>query len=107
MCKSKSVISTDQLLEYVVILEKNATPKLLKDEISFDLINFKRNDEELNQWALDFNEDLKKAQKIKTALLNHPKVVSVFTKAQFDEIRLKKGKKTSEGSLGRERNAKQ
>lgn len=98
MCKSKDVLPTDQLLDFVVILEKETTPKVLKKEISYDLVDFKKADKEINQWALNYKTDPINEKKLKSELLNHPKVVSVFTKAQFEELMRKKAKAGDYGS---------
>ena len=107
MCKSKDAIPADGLLEYVVILEKGATPKGIKKDIAFNLSNFNKEDKVRNQWLLEYKEGTGKEKKIKAALLNHPEVVSVYTKEQFELILLKKGKKSMEGSQGRDKEAKQ
>jgi len=107
MCKSKNVIPADDLLKYVVILEEDATPKVIKEDISFNLASFNKGDKLLNQWTLEYDEGVGKEQKIKAALLNHPKVVSVFTKEQLETMLLKRGKKSGIGSLGKDKDSKQ
>jgi len=106
MCKSKDVIPNDQLLDYVVILEKEATPKALKKDIKYDLSAFNKTDKEANQWALSYNTDVKNEKKLKSQLLNHPKVVSVFTKAQFEKLMLEKGRRKA-GDYGSRKATKQ
>ena len=106
MCKSKDVIPSDQLLDFIDILEKEATPKALKKDISYDLVDFKKADKAINQWALNYKTDPVNEKKLKLELLNHPKVVSVFTKAHFDELMRKKSK-TGTGDYGSRKATKQ
>jgi len=107
MCKSKDVLPTDQLLNFVVILEGESTPKVLKKDISFELIDFKKANKTLNQWTLNFKSGLKNEKKLKAELLNHPKVVSVYTQDQFEKINLKNNKKAKVGPIGKRRATKQ
>jgi hypothetical protein len=105
-CKTKDVIQSDQLLKFIVILEQPAHPKVLKKDISFDLIAFTGIDVSLNQWAVDFKGMPKDANKLRASLLSHPKVISVFTLAQYEKIKLKNSKKGKDGAFGKKGNSK-
>ncbi len=107
MCKSKNTLPITEPIIYVVILESDTSPKAIKKDISYDLIDFKKANKTLNQWILKFNEDSKKKKKIKTVLLNHPNVVSVFSQEQMDKINLKNSKKAKVGSIGKKNATKQ
>ena len=107
MCKSKDVLPTEQLSSFVVVLEGETSPKVLKKDISYELVDFKKANKTLNQWSLKFNVSLKEQKKLKAQLLNHPKVVSVFTQDQFDKINLKNGKKSKVGPIGKKNATKQ
>ena len=99
-CKSKQVILPDHLIKYVVVLEPSANPKNLKKDISFDLISYEKVDKELNHWAVDFKGLPKDSNKLKASLLNHPKVLTVFTMDQYEKFKLKTAKKDREGTYG-------
>ncbi len=107
MCKSKNVIPEAQLLNYVVVLEGEKTPKALKKDISSDLVSFEKTDKTANQWTLKYNEDISKEKKLKSELLNHPIVISAFTMDQYKKILLKKGQQESVGSQGKRKATKQ
>jgi len=98
MCKTKSPIAPEQLLNYVVVLEAKASPKDLKKDISFELADFREDNSDDNQWVLNFEEDISKEKEIKAELLNHPKVMSAFTESQYAKMKSKsRSKKTSKG----------
>ena len=107
MCKSKDALPTEQALNFVVILEGELSPKVLKKDISFELISYKKSNKTLNQWTLSYKADLKKEQRLKAELLNHPKVISVFTQDQFEKLNLKNGKKAKVGPIGNRNATKQ
>jgi len=107
MCKSKDAVPSVEPLSFVVILTKNASPKTLKKESSFKLIDFKKVNKTLNQWTLKFDEDIKQSKKIKAELLNHPDVISVFEQEEFDRINLKNGQKSKVGAIGKRKATKQ
>lgn len=107
MCKSKEVIPTEQLLNFVVILEGESSPKTLKKDISFELVDYKKANKTLNQWSLQYKGEAKSEKKLKAELLNHPNVVSVFTQDQFEKINLKSSKKAKVGPIGKRKATKQ
>ncbi|MEM9547813.1 MAG: hypothetical protein AAGA77_17655 [Bacteroidota bacterium] len=101
MCKSTSKLPTEELLSFVVILEKDVTPKDLKKDISYRQVNYEESDKNENQWIVNYSEEIDKEKQIKTALLNHPGVLSVFTKAQYAQIKDKSSKDTRSGNQGK------
>jgi len=107
MCKSKSVMPTELLLSYVVVLENDTKPNDIKADISFKQVNAKEDERDENQWIVDYDEDPGKIKKIKAELLNHPKVLSVFTKAEYLKLKGKTGQSTKVGSLGKRKATKQ
>ena len=100
-CKTKDAIQSDELLKFVVILEKSSSPKVLKKDISFDLITYTGIDKSLNQWTVDFKGLPKDTNKLRASLLSHPEVISVFTMAQYEKLKLKKQKKSEDGAFGK------
>jgi len=100
-CKTKDVIQSDQLLKFVIILEQSSSPKDLKQDIPFELIAFKGLDEKLNQWAVDFEGSQKDVNKLRASLLSHPIVISVFTMAQYEKLKLKNTKKDDGSAFGK------
>lgn len=107
MCKSKEILPVKPQLNYIVILEGASTAQVLKKGLSFDLMNFKKMDTQLNQWAIDFEGDMTGSGKLKAELLNHPKVVIVFTKDEFEKMKSKSGNKSQDDSNSRKKISKQ
>ena len=106
MCKSKAVIPSDQLLNYIVILKKDVTVKDLKKDLKNDVKDFNKMKSEMNQWALVFHGESKESSTIKAELLNHHDVVSVFSKEEFEKMQLKE-KKDDNGQSSRKKVTKQ
>ena len=108
MCKSKEVIPGDQLTKYVVILEEKASPKVFKETVPFEVVESSKDDEKkANIWFVDFKASKKDGAKLRTALLNHPKVISAMS---FEDYQKRKNKKTfekKEGSMGKPGAARQ
>ena len=100
-CKTKQGIRSDQLLKFVVTLEQSVNPKVLKKDISFDLIAYTGVDKNLNQWSVDFAGLPKDTNKLRASLLNHPKVISVFTMAQYEKLKNKNKNKSNDGAFGK------
>lgn len=107
MCKSKNAIPSDQLISYIVILEKGASPKHLKKDISYKLENHEQQDKMLNQWMLAYNGDPIEENSLRAELLNHPKVISVFTKEYFEKLKLKDNSKIKSGISNKRGNERQ
>ena len=107
MCKSKDVLPSSEQLNYIVILEGQSTAKALKNGISFDMLDYDKTKDTINQWAIVFRGNLKNSSKLMAELLNHPKVVSVFTKEQFEKLKSKNEQKSKEGMNGRNKVSKQ
>lgn len=107
MCKTKDVVPTQQLTQFVVILQDDFTPKAIQKDIPFEMVDFKKINKTLNQWRVNFNIEEKDQTSLKRALLNHPKVINVFTPEQMEIINLKNSKKAKVGSLGEKQATKQ
>ena len=102
MCKSKDVIPADQLTKYVVILEEKASPKVLKEVIPFDVVEANKEDEKkANIWYIDFKASKKDEGKLRTALLNHPRVLSAMSYEEYQKMKNKKTYEKTEGSMGK------
>ena len=101
MCKSKEVLPTAESVVYYVVFKEGITPKKIKDDLKFDLSQFEKASDSSNQWLLDFQEEASKASKIRSSLLNHADVVSVFSKEQYVKIKAKKESGGKAGKLGR------
>lgn len=106
MCKTKEVIPEGQLINFVLTLEKEASPKEIKGDISFEMEKFQQVNENLNQWSVHYKAHLNKENKLKSELLNHPKVLGVLTLDQFNKMNSKKNHSRS-GSMGKKRATKQ
>ena len=100
-CKSTSVVSADQTLDYAVVFEKNATPQVLKKAVACEVIDYLVLDEKLNQWHVSFKGQTPEDKKLKTSLLNHPKVISVLTMAEYKIYQRKKGNKSTQAPHGK------
>lgn len=100
-CKSKSTIVAGETLEYIVILKKGTKPNVLKGAIQFKVLSFNDMETKLNQWKVAFQGQPADSKKLKSSLLNHPDVISVFTLAEFDTVRSKKGKKSVQSIQGK------
>lgn len=107
MCKSTSAVPAEELLSFVVILEGDATPINLKSDLSYNQVNFEEGYPSENQWIVNYGEGIEKEKQIKAALLNHPKVLSAFTKAQFVKLKDKSKKDVKTESLGKKAPTKQ
>ena len=99
MCKSKSIVPAEQLLSYIVVMESDASPKELKSSISFNQLNYEESDKSSNQWLVNYAEDTSKEKRIKAELLNHPKVLSVFTVDEYAKYKDKENRRSKSGSI--------
>lgn len=107
MCKSKEVLPQDQLTLFVVILKDDFTPKSIQKDIPFETVDYKMANKTLNQWSINFKAASKDQAALKTALLNHPYVINVFTQEQIDRFNLKNSKKAKVGALNGKQATKQ
>ena len=107
MCKSKEVLPPEQITLFVVILKDDFTPKSIQKDIPFETVDFKKANKTLNQWSINYKAGTKEQAALKTALLNHPDVINVFTQEQIDRINLKNSKKAKVGSLNGKKATKQ
>lgn len=108
MCKTKDVIPTDQRIKYVVILEEKASPKEFNEVIPFEVIESVKDDEKkANIWFVDFKASQKDNGKLRSSLLNHPKVISAMSHEDYQKMKNKKTQATKEGSMGKAGAAKQ
>ena len=107
MCKTKDAIPAEDLLNYVVIFQRDETPKSLEEGMSNELVDFSKVEGNTNLWFLGFRGATNDASKIKTELLNHPAVLSAFTKEQYSKLDSSRGPNASQGSSKRKKAAKQ
>lgn len=105
-CKTKKVVQTDELLQFVVILEKSISPKDIKKDIPFELIESSEIDKDINQWSVNYKGMPKDMNKLRASLLSHSKIISVFTIAQYEEFKLKKAKKKKSDAFGKKGTSK-
>lgn len=106
-CKTKEVLPQDQMIKYVVILKEASNPSVLKKGIPNDILDYRNLDKKLNQWVVDFKALPTENEKLGASLLNHPKVISVFTWAQFEKLKQKNENKAVDGAFGKGGAAKQ
>ncbi len=94
MCKSKDKIPTGESLKYVVLLEKDATVKVLAKSLDHKIIDSKRSSRSQNQWTIEFENEGKKSKNIKRDLLNNDLVISVYDEADSENMNSKSSKKS-------------
>lgn len=107
MCKSKEVIPAEELVGFVVLIKEGSDPGDVKEDISYDLASSERVEDDTNQWSMQFRTGAENNNKVKTQLLNHPLVMSVFTAEQFAIMKRKRGARSQNGSIDGRRATKQ
>lgn len=94
MCKSKKSIESTSDLIFVVLMEKDSSPKQLIKNLDHQLRNFKKSSKSQNQWTLFFTNQGETSKTIKRDLLNNALIITVYETDENGNMNLKSKKKT-------------
>ncbi len=93
MCKSKDKILAVESINYIVLLKKGTTIKMLIKAIDHEIVDAKLSSKSQNQWTINFENEGKKSKNIKRDLLNLDSVISVLTPSELGNMNSKNNKK--------------